>query len=297
MILEALEHLDRRTAAGVLADAALSDAPAEGTAVSSDNYRAERDALRAELRKNLGLRAEDDSAKAKSAIDRALGQALVDLFMSKAELKSVIDGMGQAGEVPSSYYHAEFSRAFRNQFRPMGIDEDLIRRIIAKPDGTEHLWTDYGAANQTETLSLFLKSQPIKRLKNRHVCIVQTLRDGLVQHAQATWFVFDDVLAGLDDDVSPLSILSGFAAQYGLQFTIAGRGQGKFVHAIELPVISASDPLEVAMEVRRRILGEHFNTFSFRPSADGKTVRIGLAYAIDTIQYRKKLMDEGVIQR
>jgi hypothetical protein len=179
MNLDTLQHLDKRTAEGILAVAALSTAPNSGVEETSDffaRYSKQADDLLSEIRSRLRISPADNSDSARATIDNFLSQTLQRLLLEPASASSALGRAGQSGRLSPVLYEVIQSPEFRNIFYGLGVTSNHVVNAIKHPDDHQHLMTE-SIPEESKTLSLFMKRVVARNTRNSHWLLVQAKQD------------------------------------------------------------------------------------------------------------------------
>ncbi len=288
MNLNALQHVDRKTAEGILAVAALSTAPNSGMDEPTDffgRYSKQAGDVLSEIRSRLKISPTDNSDPARVAIDNVLSNALQRLILDPANTSSALGRAGQSGRLSPVLYEVVQSPQFTNLFYGLGVTSSHVVDAIKHPDDHQHLMAE-GIPEEWKTLSLFMKWIAARNARNRHWLLVQTNRIGLQQHAQAAWKLYPSDV-DLSEASTPLDAMKAFANSFGNPISVESK-KAFFV-----------DPQNFPFDTQVKIewtgaLEDTFVAFSQTVRGDTRLFKIGLAYCIDLRRYRAALKAHGV---
>src|SRR4051812_27030324 len=212
-MLKTLERHDPETAAAILAAAALATSPNPGTSSAEERtllpFWDEVTDVLSEVRQRLDLRPEDQSRKARVALDNFLSQQLDEAVFSGQSADEVLARAGQAGRLPPSIYKIVQPRIFRERFNPLGIRKQAVEGAVHRPDDVQHLVNDRAVELARDTHSLFMKLVPATDKEEAYWLLVQTLREGFEQEVQAAWRVYPSDV-NLENASDPLDVLKLF---------------------------------------------------------------------------------------
>jgi hypothetical protein len=288
MNLTTLQNVDRTTAEGILAAAALSTAPNPGVDEAPQflgRYSKQASDVLSEIRSRLRIPPTDDSNFARASIDNFLASTLRGIILDSANTSTALGRAAQSGRLSPVLYDVIQSRQFADMFHGLGVSSSHVEDAVKHPDDHQHLMTE-GIPEEAKTLSLFMKRVASRETRNRHWLLVQTNRIGLQQHVQAAWIVYPaDV--DLSEASTPVDALRAFANTFGSPISV-GDKKALFVDP-------QSFPLDVPVKIDwTGAPPESFVTFSQTMQADIQLFKVGLAYCIDIAKYRTSLKKHGV---
>lgn len=288
MSVNLLDRYDNKTAGEILAAAALMTSPSP---VEADDlvveYKTAVDELLVNIRKHLNLRADDRSVKATSSIDHFLSSAIDNAVLSSSSVDAALSRAGEAGRLSPALYKVEQPSSFVNRFYPLAVKKNSIQEAINSPDDFQHLLNDGAPSGDKNNLSFFVKLIPGRDKNKPHWLLVQTVRRGMTQVAQAAWRIFaSDV--DLMSAQEPIQLMSAFAGVFGVPVNFAGT-VAKFVESKNVPFGSKID-----IEVKAPPNAELFLSWSNRGiTTDPNISNVGIAYAINLSQYKTALKAHG----
>jgi hypothetical protein len=289
MSLVALQKLDRRTAEGVLAAAALGTAPISGVVGVPQllsRYSKQADDVLSEIRARLRIPPNDDSAQAHAEIDKFLSDALQGLILNADNRSDALKRVGQSGRLPPALYRVIQSQEFKTLFvNTLGMSSNHIDDAVRRPDDHQHLMPE-GLPENARTLSLFLKKVTSGDARKSHWLLVNTNRAGLDQIVLSAWRIYpaDVDLSGASQ---PIDVLRAFAEVFGYTISV-GDKKALFVDAQQFP-----PDAQVKIDWTGAST-EHFVSFSQTRDVATNLYMIGLAYCIDIAKYRTSLKRHGV---
>jgi hypothetical protein len=291
MTLDMLRDYEPLVANEILANVAASEGGDLNLGFRFDgNREAQVAAARTEIRAKLNLAPDDVSAPALTKVSNAIFEEIKSRVLGPQGADEAMDRLGQSGEVPPHFYEPVLTDEFLKRFSGIGVSSAAVKRTICEPDRFEHIWTDVVPTPGDAVISLFLKRQPGRGATKGIWLLVQALRQGIRQVAQAAWFLFDDEF-DVTKYSSLIDLLEGFALEYGMSVSL-GAANGKFVREVDLPVDSNSN-LTVKFQVGSDASKEFFHTFSVQ-MLQGKA-RAGVAYRVDFSRYKESLKRHNII--
>lgn len=288
MALTVLERHDKPTAsailaAGVLASTANTGLPQDLTPINK--YKGEVELLLAEVRQKLNLQGADQSPDALIQIQGYLSK-LIDSSVRNDD-DQALNRVAQLGLLSPGAYRVEQPAAFVSRFYSLGVSKSQVQEAVLHADEVQHLLAEVANPGEEDSLSLFLKMVPARRKGKAHWLLVQTVRDGIRQIAQAAWRVFPEDV-DLRDATNGLDVMKAFAEAFGRNMRVEDFS-GKFLSATSIPATQS----ELRFAVEESPHAETFISWSHRSTnMVGKKI-VGIMYAIDIPRYRESLRAHG----
>ena len=288
MRLNTLSQYDDRTAKAILAAAALAN---DGVPYQSKNavkYRAEAEAVLAEIRSRFD--ADLPEERAAEAVGKVLSQQVVDAIMGGKDPDAITRRMGLEGRLPISGYKISFAKHFERDTKE---SEKYIRRVIKDAEDVQHLVEHMQGADIDPKRGMTLVLIPqTSRNGQDHWLMVDAIRidDRLI--VDRAFRVFPSVV-DLSSANEPLDVLRAFAEHYGEPFSIERSARQKFFK--RLTFYKSSEKLNVDFKHENDIV-EVFvvgSTYALDPD---KAKAVGLpmemstvtaAYSVNLTKYRK----------
>lgn len=277
---EYLSQFDPKTAANILAEAALATSPIpefEGTPYVAP-YSQEVSSLLSVARGQLHISDSDSSPEAKFKLDNLLSHALNEIVFARIDKKEVVKRAGAAGRLLPKQYTVNLPAAM-TLFYGLGVRPNHIEDTILNPDVFQHLMTEPANISPENRVSLFVK-RTISKSADGFYLLVQTLRSGADQFAQAAWKIY---IADMTDTIinEPLDMLREFVSRFGIPFTVNGKSY-TFMDSSEFKRSS-----EVVIDFPP-LQPNYFYTASSKVT--GETIfEIGIVYGIDLGKYAENL--------
>jgi hypothetical protein len=284
-----LERYDRRTAAGILARAALEVATGQEYRNSIvENERALRTALIAEARAKLGVEPDDESPEVLDKIGSYLDTES-ERFAGPSHVKSAFERLIARGDFPSDLYEIRIisEGGMRNFFgKDFEREKGLIERTVRAPSREQHFGVE-GDAEAPRLVSLFAREfwTPFQA-RNFTMLVAGQRGKGQILDVHMAWRLY---ASKIDLSGAPplIELLQRFANVYGLDIQLNGR-QGRFFLTTSHKV-----PARVTIEIKTKSgnRGRKQGTvtrFVQRNPKTGKTYA-ALVMAIDLDLYRSTL--------
>jgi hypothetical protein len=289
MNFEVLKALDRPTANGVLAAAALSSAPDPGVGerpVVLQKYGKEAAAVLSEIREQLNVSPENDSPETRARIAKVLTDALRQSILTSANQTEVLTRVGAAGQLSPVAYNVVQPNDFQATFFSLGLSRNYVEDAVKHPDDYQHLLTE-GMPDDWKDISLFMKRVMSREERKRHWLLVQTHRMGLDQIAIAGWQIFPDDV-NIERARRPIDVLKAFVDVFGVPITV-GERTARFIES-ELYPIATTSRIDAKFQGDPK---DRFMSISNAINSKGE-MRIGVAYCVDLPKYRRALRVHGV---
>lgn len=293
--LSVLQKLDPAAATRLLAAAALEAGPfrasQEAEILAEDGGKVGE--LLKQVRAALGLPADDNSDRARSAIAGYLSSAISDLALAGRTPTDVLAHAGQEGRLPTSAYRVEWEQARVKAWREIGVHKTTVERALAEPDDIEHLFTETELDDENITFSLITKYMPAKNKLPAHWLLVQAMRRGATLIPQNAWWAHPS-LVNLERVQTPLDMLKSFVNSFGEEFIVDGR-QYLFAEEITRPK-KVGAPAKFEVQTRRPLTGTRVDlNWSIRTKPEWDRFKVGLVYVIDISRYKIALKSIGAL--
>ena len=301
-MIEAVKDLKTEDKVRALSSATFSLAPdpsveAEESKVTTSKEL--RDQILLELRQELNIREDDDSAKAKSRLFAAIADALNSYLMEGGKKESIRSRLGQRGELPLSKYEIVVPEMARDAFADLGVRRREITDAVLTPSFVEHLMKDKVEAGGYPAISLYAKHVPAPGGKGHYTLLVHSVRIAYTQQIAAVWRIISPGDAAIE--CKPSDMLKEFVQKYGISFRFAYTDWRKLfldetfevIHPEPAPPV---DAVRTGSGVWMQLEGGLRN-FLFSPSTmrvEHKTsFHIAIAYVIDAKRYVADLREFG----
>ena len=290
MSVAALEKFDAVTAANVLAAAALRAAPDAGIGDKAfeDRYAEEADAVLEEISNKLNIK-ERNSNAFRSALSATLARELKLLLVPGEVANDALSRAGQAGRLAPSIYKVIQSKAFREQFAPLGVSKDQVQAAVHRPDDYQHLMTQYGVPEGRDTISLFMKLM-LPRDNDAYWLLVQTHRVATEQQAQSAWRIYASEV-DLDGASEPLHVLKSFVTAFGLPISVNNNKEALFIEDALVPLSNTK------VTWKGKGLETFMSISGVKDTANQDMMHVGVGYAINIVKYRAALIKHKVIKQ
>lgn len=291
MSLSALRHFDPTTASGILAAAALATAPNPGPGEPDlvAQYRDEVRVVLAEIRNVLKLGAEDQSARARAAIDQFISKALDDAVFAGSSVADALARAGNAGRLSPGMYNLIQPSVFVDGFRRLGVRKQHVEEAVKNPDDFQHLMTEYALDSERDMFSLFMKLVPNRGVRPAHWLLVHTIRRGIDLIVQSAWRILPAEV-NLDGASVPLDVLARFSDAFGVDVRV-GAQKGKLLVSESFPKQANASEIQFDIEIEAPARhGELFASFSHRALTKNPNIFVvGIAFCIDIDRYKSSL--------
>lgn len=291
--MQILQGLDKITAAGILARAALSIAY---SAAPGANAVANEDQLRAniieEARQRLGLDPDDFNEPAIEKIGDFLDEQADELVGSSVDdFSSALDRLAERGDLPSDLYQLDIVSNISALYgKGYELERKLIERTVQNPDFEQHFGADKGG-NLPAMASLFARHFRTRWPMKDFISLVGAQRKegagrGLV--ISQAWRIYPSRV-DLGGSKTPLDWLQRFTDVYGAEMEVNGR-KAKFFNYAEL-----KEPISKMAEVGGPGSGKPREIIisDFTRIVEGKEVAT-LITAVDSDKYLATIKALGV---
>jgi hypothetical protein len=282
-LTETLDRYDRRTAAGILARAALQVETGQDYRDSIvDNEHALRAALIAEARAKLGFRQDDESPDVIDKIGSYLDSES-ERVAQEPHLASAFERLIERGDFPSDLYDIRVIPNIRNFFR-QGFEREkkLIERTVRSPGKEQHFGVG-GDALAPRLVSLFAREFKTPFPARNFTMLVAGQRGhGQVLDVHMAWRLYASIV-NLNGAPTLIELLRRFANVYGTDIKLDGQ-RGRFFLATSHDV-----PDKVTMEIANKP-GKNITVTRFvqKNPVTGR-MYAALVMAIDLNHYRSTL--------
>ena len=234
-MIDALQHLDRKTAVGVLARAALS-LGGDGNPASKmiiDNEGRFRKELIAAARSQLGLSSYDNSDDALEKIGDFLDQQSDDL-VGPSDMEAALRRLAESGTLPSDMYEIQIALNVED-WSPKNYDleKELIEATIRQPDQEQH-FARSSRVSEPSLVSLFYRQFRTKYPFKDFSLLVVASRSGLILNVAQAWRIYPALL-DTSRASSLVDVLRMFANEYGARMQWQGKS-GSFFLTVEREV-------------------------------------------------------------
>jgi hypothetical protein len=277
-MIEAISGLDKRTAAGVLARAALA-LEGEGNPAASatlDGEHALRLELIREVRNHLGVPLDDNRPETIERVGDFLDTAS-DELLGPPDTRSALERLSEHGTLASDLYNINIVpniAAFHG--KQFALEQQLIQRTIRTPDREQH----YGppmVPGDPFLVSLFYKNFWTPWPAKNFAMLIAAQREKLTLYVHQAWRLYAPLADARGIDL--VDLLKRFADTYGFNVEIGGE-RGHFF-------LSTSEPLTSWARIGIRAPHPEV-TFSYFSQINPFTKRpqSSLIVAIDLNRYR-----------
>jgi hypothetical protein len=291
-MIASIQSLDRVTAVGILARAALAvENPTNpAAALIVPNEQAIREDVIAETRRRYGIAETDDTEVAREKLGDALDSES-DALLGDIDSARALKRLAVNGELPSDLYKVTIIPNIEDfHGRRFAREKGVIEETVRSPDLEQH----YGPPKNPHDpylLSVFTKTFPDKYPARSFIMLVAAERHDLTLTVHQAWRLYPDEvdLAGASD---PVDMLQKFAAVFGYDVT-AGNQQGRFIFLADVPTgtdVLVQGKIPAARPGKtRQITVSYFH--QVRPTLGVK--QAALIVAIDLDKYRAALKSHG----
>lgn len=222
-MIKELEHLDERTAVGILARAALAledegNPDAQVLLEGEDHLRA---ILLREARDHLGISQDDDRPETIEKLSEFLDQES-DRLTGLPDTDTVLKRLAERGELPSDLYEIKIIPNIVD-FHSAGfvLEKRLIEATIRAPTHEQHFGPEHHGEDPA-LISLFARHFKTRFPYKDFTMLVAGQRDGLVLHVHQAWRIYPSLL-GIHKVATLVDLLRCFADKYGYDVEIDGR--------------------------------------------------------------------------
>ena len=284
-MIKALESLDRKTAAGLLARAALSVAYAS----TSPDDELVRKIIEA-ARDRLGLSKEANDPESLERIAGLLDEES-DKLLPEPNTTSALFRLAERGDLPSDLYEVNIIPNVADVYRKhFPLEKDIIETTIRAPTLEQH----YGPARKPHEpvmVSLFLRSFRTRWPLKDFSVIVVAQRNGFKLDVHQAWRIYPSKVK-LDGIRMPVDWLRRFADSYGYEIELGGK-TGHFFLLTDEPI-----PNDVILKQKAKPRSIEGTTITYFTQQDPGTKKPSAAFviAIDIMKYRETL-DQFAVKR
>jgi hypothetical protein len=284
-MIKALESLDRKTAAGLLARAALSVAYAS----TSPDDKLVRKIIEA-ARNRLGLSKEASDPESLERIAGLLDEES-DKLLPEPNTTSALFRLAERGDLPSDLYEINIIHTVADVYRKhFPLEEDIIKTTIRAPTLEQH----YGPARKPHEpvmVSLFLRSFRTRWPLKDFSVIVVAQRNGFKLDVHQAWRIYPSKVK-LDGVRMPVDWLRRFANSYGYEIELGGKTGHLFL------LTDAPIPNNVVLRQKAEPRRVEVTTITYLTQADPNTKQPEAAFviAIDILKYQQTL-DQFAVKR
>jgi len=282
-MIEALSRFDSRTAAGVLARAALALEDLGNPAATPilNDERAIRDALLAEARQKLGVSENDQGAATIERLSEFLDEESEKL-VGPMDISGANSRLIASGSYPTDLYEIVVIQNIKDFFgKKYDRERLLIERTIQAPSRAQHFGPPAGR-DQPHLISLFTRRffTPYPH-KDFTMLVAGQRGDGKKLHVHQAWRLYDSKL-NLQNPADLVDLLRRFAEKYGAEIPIDGVTGHFFLTARKMA------PTKVDFRVAGRPRLVTVTQFA-QADTDGKGIHAALITAIDLDKYAETL--------
>lgn len=232
-MIDALYHLDSRTAVGVLARAALSldgdGNPAAKMIIENENIVREKVIVAA--RTQLGISSHDDSEEARERIGDFLDQQS-DNLIGPSDTDAALRRLAESGALPSDMYEIQFAPNLTDfcAAKTYDLEKELIEATVRQPDQEQH-FAQSPKVSEPSLVSLFYRHFRTKYQFKDFNVLVAASRNGLVLNVAQAWRIYPALL-DTGKASSLVDVLRMFANEYGANMQWQGK-TGSFFLTVE----------------------------------------------------------------
>jgi hypothetical protein len=284
-MIKALESLDQKIAAGLLARAALSVAYASK---SLDDELVRK--IIEEARNRLRLSEEANDPESLERIASLLDEES-DKLLPEPNTTSALFRLAERGDLPSDLYEINIIPNVADVYRKhFFLEKDIIETTIRAPTLEQH----YGPARKPQEpvmVSLFLRSFRTRWPLKDFSVIVVAQRSGFKLDVHQAWRIYPSKVK-LDGVRMPVDWLRRFADSYGYEIELGGK-TGNFFLLADAPI-----PNNVVLRPKVEPRRVEATTITYLTQADPNTQKTEAAFviAIDILKYRQTL-DQFAVKR
>jgi hypothetical protein len=291
-MIKAVSSLDAKSAAGVLARAALSvayvDDPLGASVLPGDLIPR----VIEEARHHLGLSSEENNEEAFEKIADFLDQE-ADKLLAPPNTESALFRLAERGDLPSDLYEINIIPNVIDVYRGrFPLEKQIIETTIRAPTLQQH----YGPVrkpHEPTMISLFLRSFRTRWPLKDFSVIVAAQRNGFNLDVHQAWRIYPQIVS-LRGVETPIDWLHKFADHYGYEIEVGGR-KGHFFLMAEGPI---PNQMWIPQKVSKRNRLEPQSTVSRFAQHNPTGAQISaLIVAIDIQKYWVTLEQMGVRER
>lgn len=238
--------------------------------------------LLAELQEYYPTEDRAQSSKKEAKLFKVLSREMARASLAGANREEIENRLGDQGTLWSYRYKVQFSKSFYKTQEQFGVQENEIVNSIRRSDDVLHLFPQRYGAN-ANALSLFTRSLPNSKVP--HILLILADREG---NTLNVWFALrvNPTVVSIHDTQNPLDLLRNFVEAHGSKVFVDDE-EGKFFlykHATSFGIVDEDEG-----QKNKDIIG----CFIARIVTQG-AAEIGLAFALDIMQYRKSLNLSGI---
>lgn len=259
-MFDTLRRFDRKTAAGLLAQAAMH---LEGyTSSASEPLLVENQAeveksILAELRAQLGILPNDGSKHAIESLADALDRH-ADVF-SEWQMDSAADRLGAEGLLPSDLYQITFSQALLNDFAwRWPIEEILATQTIKAPDKEQVLGPGVVVDDSAPLVTIFARYFRHKFPARSFWLVVLGERSGRTLIISQIWRAYPNTV-DLSNCETLLDVVRAIADRFGQPIEIDGHVSKFFYRAKFDDLQKAEQTINVSLKPGEKVTITHFS--------------------------------------
>lgn len=287
---DVLQGLDRATAVGILARAALSLGALENPATRPllDDEPEIRQKLLDAARKSAGLTPDDDSPDALEQIGDILDREADDLA-APTDVDAALHRLSESGSLPPDMYEVAISSSIMDWCLDYQLERELILATIHQPDKQQH----YGPSSSIgvpSLVSLFVRYFKTKWPFKDFCLLVVGTRNGLTLEVSQAWRIYTPLMSKVWSCANLVQLLEQFADEYGAPVEWEGKS-GKFFLSVGTPL-----PPSLTYKIAARPgVSRTVGITQISQSTDGIATSV-LAVCIDVTKYLD-LLDRMKLKR
>ena len=289
MMVEALQQFDERTAAGVLARAALA-LEGDGNPAAETKFDGEdslRDELLREGRKHLGVSPEDSRPEVIEQLGEWLDE-LSEQIIGPPDTQSALLRMAERGDLPSDLYKIDITPHVVDVYNAeFNLAKKLIETTVREPDLEQH----YGprpTAEMPALISIFARFFRTPWPAKDFMMLVAAQRGhGLLLSVIQAWRVYPSLVDVSRTGNNLVKILEQFANVYGAEIEFGGKKGHFFLYEKE------ALPSSFSVHSKRKKPSQ-VHVYLFAQEDSKASPEAALVVAIDVDHYRADLTKMAV---
>jgi hypothetical protein len=280
-MIEALEALDKRVAAGVITRAALALAGNPSSQVVVNGEEGLRAALLTEVRRRLDIDADDNRPETLEKVGEALDEES-ERLLGPTDTVAALKRLAERGDLPSDLYEISIIENISEFFgREFELERDLIEATIRQPSREQH----YGraqSAREPSLVSLFYREFSTPHPYKDFGMLVAAAREGLMLTVHQAWRIYQSAVhtQGASDLVG---LLRRFSDTYGVEIDLDGV-KGRFFFAADKP-----PPRNIHLDMRGKPGAISISQFNQKNVAAQGAPKAFLVMSTDLVRYRETL--------
>jgi len=284
-MIKAIQSFDPKTAAGLLARAALSLGYINSPLIESDVELISK--IVNEVRGQLGIGIDDSDPDTLQRIADFLDSES-DQLLEVPDTDSAIKRLAERGELPSDLYEINFLWNVQDVYRKgFLLEKEIIETAIRAPTLEQH----YGPSikpHEPSMISLFVRSFRTTWPLKDFLVVVAAQRRGLILDVHQAWRVYPQKV-NLQGVKTPVDWLRKFADSYGAEIEVQGK-RGHFFLIAEGPI---PDSIMFRPPESKKEHQFVISRFVQKDPSSG-VEKSALIVAIDVDRYRETLDELGV---